>query len=159
MRDFNDDLTNNPFDEEFKTIAGEFGRVQRSTIDTVDRYGLKKRHLHKHKKGAASFVECVRNTTFNSDVALRYQKRFRKYGDKLFTFLDFDGVPWNNNNAEHAAKSFVKYKRTSEGLFTERSLNEALVMLSALETCRYNRGNFLRFLLTGRTELDAVMVR
>lgn len=157
LRDFNDDLTNNPFDEEFKAIAGEFGRVLRSIIDTVDRYGLKKRHLHKHKKHAVAFVERVRTTTFSSDVALRYQKRFRKYGDRLFTFLDFDGVPWNNNSAEHAAKSFVKYKRTSEGLFTERSLNEALVMLSALETCRYNRANFLRFLLTGRTELDAVM--
>jgi len=159
LRDFNDDLKNNPFDEEFKTIAGKFGRILRTIIDTVDRYGLKKRHLHKHKKGAAAFVECVRTTTFNSDAALRYQKRFRKYGDRLFTFLDFDGVPWNNNNAEHAAKSFVKYKRISEGLFTERSLNEALVVLSALETCRYNRGNFLRFLLTGRTGLDALMVR
>ena len=159
LRDFNDDLKNSPFDGEFKTIAGEFGRVLRSVIDTVDRYGLKKRHLHKHKKDAASFIDHVRSTSFSSDVALKYQKRFKKYGDKLFTFLDFDGVPWNNNSAEHAAKSFVKYSRTSEGLYTERSLNEALVMLSALETCRYNRVNFLRFLLTGRTELDAVMVR
>ena len=23
---------------------------------------------------------------------------------RLFTFLDYDGVPWNNNNAEHAIK-------------------------------------------------------
>ncbi len=159
LRNFNDDLRNNPFDEEFKTIAGEFGRVLRSIIDTVDRYGLKKRHLHKHKKAAAAFVERVRTATFRSDVALRYQKRFRKYGDRLFTFLDFDGIPWNNNNAEHAAKNFVKYERTSEGLFTEHSLNEALVMLSALETCRYNRGNFLRFMLSGRTDLEAVMAQ
>jgi hypothetical protein len=40
LRDFNDDLKNSPFDGEFKTIAGEFGRVLRSIIDTVDHYGL-----------------------------------------------------------------------------------------------------------------------
>ena len=33
-----------------------------------------------------------------------YQKRFGKYGDRLFTFLSHDGVPWNNNLAENAVK-------------------------------------------------------
>ncbi|MGD0653092.1 MAG: IS66 family transposase [Thermoguttaceae bacterium] len=159
LRDFNDDLKNSPFDEEFKEIAGEFGRVLRGIIDTIDRYGLKKRHLHKHRSIAIEFIERVRQTPFGSEVALRYQKRFRKYGDRLFTFLDFDGVPWNNNSAEHAAKSFAKYKRTGEGLFTEHSLNEALVMLSVVETCRYNGRSLLRFLLSGKTGLDAVMKR
>src|SRR5712691_4015582 len=26
---------------------------------------------------------------------------------RIPTFLDHDGVPWNNNNAEHAIKAFV----------------------------------------------------
>ena len=29
----------------------------------------------------------------------------------MFTFLDFDDVPWNNNNAEHAVKAFVSLRR------------------------------------------------
>jgi hypothetical protein len=39
---------------------------------------------------------------FRSELALSYQKRLVKNRDKLFTFLDYDGVPWNNNNAECA---------------------------------------------------------
>lgn len=45
-----------------------------------------------------------------SPVAQKYQKRIQKSGAKLFTFLDHDGVPWNNNNAEHAIKRFAKYR-------------------------------------------------
>lgn len=153
LRDFNEDLKNNPFDEEFKGMASEFGVVLRSIIDTIDHYGLRKRHLHKHKTIAEKFVQHVEGMNWSSEVALRYQKRFAKYGDRLFTFLDFDGVPWNNNGAEHAAKSFAKFRRTGEGLFTERSVSEALVMLSIVETCRYNQRKVLRFLLSGKTGL------
>jgi len=42
-----------------------------------------------------------------------------KYGSRLFTFLDYDGVPWNNNNAEHAIKGFGEDRRFADGRFTE----------------------------------------
>ncbi len=93
------------------------------------------------------------NASLVSEVSLRYQKRFKKYGDRLFTFLEFDSVPWNNNGAEYAAKRFAKYRRINDGLFTERSLGESLVMLSISETCKHNGVNFLRFLLDGSTDL------
>jgi hypothetical protein len=88
---------------------------------------------------------------------LPYRKRLNKVASKLFTFLDYDGVPWNNNGAEHAVKSFMKFKRTSDGLFTERSLTEALVMLSILETCKLNGVKRLGFLLSGKTDLASVL--
>ena len=47
-----------------------------------------------------------------------------KNGNKMFTFLDFDDVPWNNNNAEHAVKAFALLRRVIEGLTTERSLRD-----------------------------------
>ena len=34
-----------------------------------------------------------------------------KCRDKLFTFIKYDGVPWNNNNAENAIKRFAYYRR------------------------------------------------
>ena len=95
--------------------------------------------------------------TFASEVALRYQKRLAKYGEKLFTFLGYDGVSWNNNCAENAVKHFMKYKRSGDGLFSERSLKEALVMLTVLQTCKLNGINFLRFLLSRRTDLSTIM--
>ena len=49
IRDFNNDLKGNPYDEEFKALAAEFGKLLRSIVGTIDKYGLKKHHLHKHK--------------------------------------------------------------------------------------------------------------
>jgi hypothetical protein len=118
---------------------------------------LKCWHLHKHKREAEDFLSGVDGCTFSSELALTYQRRLKKVASKLFTFLDYDGVPWNNNGAEHAVKSFMKFKRTSDGLFSERSLTEALVMLSILETCKLNGVKRLRFLLSGKTDLASVL--
>ena len=49
VRDLDDDLLKHPMDVEFKAIATAFGSLLREVIETVDRYGLKKRHLRKHK--------------------------------------------------------------------------------------------------------------
>jgi hypothetical protein len=81
-----------------------------------------------------------------SEVARGYRKRFEKYRGKLFTFLDHDGVPWNNNNAEHAIKSFAKYRQFADGRFTEASLKDYLVILSVWQSCEYQGVDFLDFL-------------
>jgi predicted RecB family nuclease len=157
LRDFNNDLQNNPYDPEFKSIAQPFGCVLRSIVETIDRYGLARRHLHKHQKPADRFLRNVCNGTFASELALKYQKRLAKCGEKLFTFLKYDGVSWNNNSAENAVKHFMRYKRTSDGLFSERSIKEALVILSVLQTCKLNGINFLGFLLSKATGLDTIL--
>ena len=51
----------------------------------------------------------------------------------------------------------MKFKRTSDGLFSERSLTEALVMLSILETCKLSGVKRLRFLLSGKTDLASIL--
>src|SRR5947199_6772053 len=76
----------------------------------------------------------------------RYQARFEKYRGKLFTFLDHDGVPWNNANAEHAIKCFAKYRQFADGRFTEASLGDYLVILSVCQSCEYQGIDFLDFL-------------
>jgi hypothetical protein len=38
-------------------------------------------------------------------VAEKYRQRLLKDQDKLFSFLDHHGVPWQNNNAEYAIKA------------------------------------------------------
>jgi DNA-directed RNA polymerase subunit RPC12/RpoP len=100
VRDIDDDLLKNPLDVELKGIAQEFGVLLREIIETVDRRGLKKRYLHKHKQPVARFLKAVASASFVSPLASKYKKRFQKSGEKMFTFLDHDGVPWNNNNAE-----------------------------------------------------------
>ena len=38
--------------------------------------------------------------------------------ERLFTFLRYDAVPWNNNNAEHAIKSFARLRDIMAGSST-----------------------------------------
>jgi len=157
MRDFNEDLQRNPYDDEFKEIAHHFAVLLRAIVETIDRFGLKRRHLHKHRKDAMRFTDNVGSGCYNSENAQKYQKRIRKYGERLFTFLDHDGVPWNNNNAEHALKKFAKFRKLSDGLFTERTISEACVLLTVLETCEFNNINKLDFILSGQHGLRSIL--
>jgi hypothetical protein len=43
-------------------------------------------------------------------VSSALQKRIIKDKAKLFTFLDYHDVPWNNNNAEHAVSAFMRLR-------------------------------------------------
>ena len=159
LRDINEDLMKSPFDQELRDVVQPFATLFRTIIETVDRYGLKRRHLHKHSRQADDFLRSVQEKKLTSDFAMKYQSKFAKYGDRLFTFLDHDGVPWNNNNAEHAIKRFVKYRRHADGRFTEKSLGHHLILLSVLETCEFKSLPVLRFLLSRATELSFSSMR
>jgi predicted RecB family nuclease len=154
LRDLNDDLLKSPFDEEFKILAHRFSTLLQKVVETVDRYGLKKRHLHKHWKEVEAFFDKTSAEESPSEVARGYRARFEKYRGKLFTFLDHDGVPWNNTNAEHAIKCFARHRRFADGRFTEASINDYLVILSVYQTCEYQGINFLDF-LRGRGQGEA----
>jgi predicted RecB family nuclease len=148
IRDINADLMGNPYDEEFKGLAAEFGKLLRTIVATIDNYGLKKRHLHKHKAEVARFFRALEARAYCSELADGYQKRLLKNEGRLFTFLDRDGVPWNNNNAEHAVKAFAYYRRVSDGKMREAGLSDYLVLLSLYQTCKYRGVSFLKFLLS-----------
>ena len=82
-----------------------------------------------------------------------YRKRFEHYGDRMFTFLDHDGVPWNNAHAEHAIRRFANYRNKADGYLTVQGLEAHLVLLSVFQTCAYRDVNFLDFLLSKEESL------
>jgi Transposase IS66 family len=153
MRDINDDLRRNPYDQELRSIAEPFAKLLKAIVLAIDQYGLRRRHLHKYAKPVEKMCSAITKQRFQSPCALKYQSRFEKYRDRLFTFLDHDGVPWNNNNAEHAVHRFAKIRRISDGTFTRSSAERLLVLLSVLETCEYRNVNPLKFLLSGQRHL------
>ena len=155
MRDFNHDLLHNPWDDDLKSLASAFGRLLRNIMATVDQYGLRQRHFGKHRREVDRFFRTLASNLYGSDVTQGYTKRLLKYQDKLFTFLNHDGVPWNNNNAEHAVKKFADYRELVDGQFSEAGLNEYLVLLSIYLTCKYKGISFLRFLLSREKDIDA----
>jgi hypothetical protein len=155
IRDLNDDLLKNPFDEELKQQAARFTALLQPVIATIDRYGLKKYHLHKHKRDADRFFEAESRATYRSEVGRHYQHRMLKYRGKLFTFLDHDGVPWNNNNAENAIKAFAARRKAIGVPFTESGIRDYLLLLSIYQTLRYRNASFWKFLLSGQTDIGA----
>jgi predicted RecB family nuclease len=152
-RDINDDLLKSPFDEELKELASHFTALMTPIIQTIDRYGLTKLHLRKFTKDSDRFCKWVTDQRFTSKVAEGYQKRIGKYGDRLFTFLSYDGVPWHNNCAENAVKLITSRRRFLDGLMSEAGMRDYLIFLSIYQTLRRKGGSFLRFLLSGKTDV------
>ncbi len=153
MRDINEDLHKNPFDDELKEIARRFGSLLRGIVETIDTYGLKARHLGKHKRSAAGFIEHVVGMKCGTEAGLALKKRMERNRDKLFTFLDYDSVPWNNNNAEHAVRAFTRL-RNAMNTSTPKGTREFCTLLSIQQTLRYRGMNFLEFMRSDRMEID-----
>jgi Transposase IS66 family len=59
MRDINEDVLKHPFNDELTFVAKRFGALLREIVETIDRYGLRKRHLNKHKRSAIRFLDEV----------------------------------------------------------------------------------------------------
>ncbi len=154
IRDFNDDLVKRPFDEELKSLTHDFTMLLKPIIETIDRYGLKTSYLRNHKVSVESFYKKLSNQNYSSEVTLKYKKRFEKYHNKLFTFLDYDGIPWNNNNAEHTIKAFAMLRKVIGGTSTENGIREYLTLFSICETCKYKGVSFLDFLQSGEKDID-----
>ena len=154
LRDINDALLKNPFDAEVKDFGHRFGEILRQIVGTIDRFGLRKRYLAKHKKDTKKWLQDLEGMTFKTELLEKLRKRVVKYGTRLFEFLNHDGVPWNNNNAEHAVKHFAKYRRLVDGRVTETGVHDYLVLLSIYQTCRYRGISFWEFLLSGLRDIN-----
>jgi len=154
IRDFNDDLLKNPFDLEFKQIAQIFTSILQNIVNTIDKYGLKKRNLYKHKKEVNKFINEVLTTKYSSEVSIQYQKRIAKNKDKLFLFLNYDNVFWNNSNAEHAIKLLATHRNRNINFFETTRIDEYLKIMSIFQTCEYKEISFLKFLLSQEKDID-----
>ena len=153
MRDLNDAVLDNPYDEEVKGIVAAFAELLHGIVQTIDRWGLKTRFLRKHLLDVAGFYKRISMTGLSSTAASKWKDRLEKDRAKLFTFLSHDGVPWNNNNAEHAIKAFARLRRAIEGLSTPQGIEEYLILLSVCQTCKSSGLDFLDFLRSGETDI------
>jgi len=155
IRDLNDDVLKHPYDEEFRRLALAFALLLKPMIESIDRHGLKSHFLKKHLVFVERFYRRISKTNLQSETAVKFKERLEKNRDKLFTFLSFDGIPWNNNNAEHAVKPFAALRQIFGGITTEKGIRDYLVLLSLCETCKYMGVDFLDFLRSGEKDIHA----
>ena len=79
MRDINQELLNNPYDDELQSITRPFGALLRAVIETDDGHGLKKRHLETHKQEVEGFFKGLNEKIFRSEAAESMRSRLMKY--------------------------------------------------------------------------------
>lgn len=159
MRDMNQELLNNPFDSALKAITQSFGVLLRQIITTVDTHGLRHTYLQQHLDDVKRFFETLSAQTSTSDAAEDLRARLIKYREKLFTFLQYDAIPWNNNNAEHAIKQFAYFREQRNGMVQEAGLKDYLALLSVEQTCAYRQISFLTFLVSKERDIDTYRER
>jgi hypothetical protein len=159
IRDLNTDLLKQPFNLELQGLVRDFALLLKPIIETIDRFGLTAQYLRKHKAFVCRFYRDLSTRDYQSESAEYYKKRFEKNQGKLFTFLDYDGIPWNNNNAEHAIKAFASLRKVIGGVSTEKGIREYLTLLSICKTWQYKGVSFLDFLRSGEKNIDVFMKR
>ena len=72
IRDINDAMRRYPYDAELQRLALGFATIFQSIIATVDRYGLKRRHLNKHKRETERFFRDFCGTPSSSELLRNY---------------------------------------------------------------------------------------
>src|SRR5206468_5091019 len=75
MRDINDDLLKHPFDEELKELARRYTLTLKPMVETIDKHGLRQKHLKKHQRDAQSFLDWVAGRVVVSEIAQGYKTR------------------------------------------------------------------------------------
>jgi hypothetical protein len=129
IRDLNNDLWEAAFDKEFETFVLAVKNLILPIIEATHRYGLRKRHLYRFKKTVKVFYnKVIDNKSYKSEYCSLYQKRFIRYKDSLFTFIEYDDINWHNNTAELAIRHIAK-QRSISGYFHENRTHDYLILL------------------------------
>jgi len=155
IRDLNDDLWASPFNAEFEGFVLAVRDLLVPMIEAVQGQATKARQLAKFLPTVDAFyARQITNISYKFEVTQRYQKRFERYRDSLFTFLSLDGIPWNNNTAERGIRHLAVQRKIS-GAFFEGPVSDYLVLLGIAQTCRFQEKSFLKFLMSGGLDVDA----
>ena len=90
---------------------------------------------------------------YKCEVTQKYQKRFVRYKESMFRFLQEDGIPWNNNAAERASRHLAIQRKIS-GCFFKRVAVQYLLLLGIAQACRFQGKSFLNFLISQERDID-----
>lgn len=146
IRDMNDDLYKFPFDAEYEEFILAVRDLIVPIFKKIESYGLKQNKLIKFKNNVEEFYQqIIVEHYYQSELSIKYQKRFIRYRNSLFTFLEKDQVNWHNNLAENAIRHFARQREISAS-FSESLTPSYLRLLGIRQTCRFQGKSFLKFL-------------
>lgn len=149
IRDLNEDLYKNPYDIEYEKFIFELRSLIIPIFESIKKFGSKKYHFNKFKKSIGTFYDrAIISGNYSSEITLKYQTRLKKYWKNLFTFIEFDNISWNNNMAERGLRHLAVQRKIST--YFDKGVKNYLIFLGLMQTCRFQKKSFLKFLLSGK---------
>lgn len=91
-------------------------------------------------------MKALLDKEWTDNDAIRISKELRTRQDMLFTFMEYDGVPWHNNDAERAIRQGVLHRKISGGRRTWTGAEILEVVLSVYETSKKRGQRFMEML-------------
>ncbi len=147
LREIEDTLKYKSPGKEFASFAKKLRRILTDSI----RVGEKKVDIREERLRAKARFEARVDALIASHSASseknckRFVKRLRRERDMLFTFLEEDGVAWNNNAAERALRSSVVIRKITYGNQSDEGAAAHAVLMSLRETCNLRKENFFDY--------------
>jgi len=118
------------FEKKLRRLLGDAIRLWKSR-DELEAATLASRRLRLDQR-LRELIE----TDWNNSHARRLLKRLRRHQQDLFTFLDRDGVPFENNHAERSIRPAVVIRKNSYGNRSERGADCQAVLMSIFRTLK-----------------------
>lgn len=118
------------FAKKLRRLIGDAIRLWRRQDElSPEAYASRKDRLHQR---LAEMIDAPWKNTH----AKRLIKRLRRHQDELFTFLDQEGVPFDNNHAERSIRPAVILRKNSYGNRGEQGSDCQAVLMSVFRTLK-----------------------
>jgi transposase len=118
------------FAKKLRRLLGDAIRLWRRKAETPpEEYASRRSRL------TARLRELI-ETDWNNSHAKRLIKRLRRHQDDLFTFLDQEHVPFDNNHAERSIRPAVILRKNSYGNRSQRGADCQAVLMSVFRTLK-----------------------
>ena len=118
------------FAKKLRRLLGDAIRLWRRREELSDEtYASRRDRIHRR------LAELI-DTPWEDANAKRLIKRFRRHQDELFTFLDQEGVPFDNNHAERTIRPAVIIRKNSYGNRSEQGADCQAVLMSVFRTLK-----------------------
>lgn len=118
------------FAKKLRRLIGDAIRLWRRQHElSPETYASRKERLHQR---LAQMID----EPWKSAHAKRLIKRLRRHQDDLFTFLDQEGIPFDNNHAERSVRPAVILRKNSYGNRSERGADCQAVLMSVFRTLK-----------------------
>jgi transposase len=148
LRELEDTIKYKSPGKDFFPFRKKLRRILRDAISMADEKDHGER-LRAKARLEARIDELIASYSSSKEKnCMRLLKRLRRERGMLFTFLEEDGIDWNNNAAERALRSSVVIRKITYGNQSDEGAHAHAVLMSIGETCGLRKANFFEYAMS-----------